>query len=114
MRRQAFDSGLAPYNLHGWKQWQVHHHHQHALVAIECAIPSNHHVASLQGLTSFIDSIVLRRLAPLNGAAMSVLAEEGPAGPATPAELRLAEQLQCTVWSLFLCRLLRSVGYDMV
>lgn len=50
-----------------------------------------------QGLTSFVDAMVLRRLAPLNGAAMSVLAEQAPAGAASQAELRLAEQLQRTV-----------------
>lgn len=51
-----------------------------------------------QGLTTFVDSLVLKRLSPLNGAAMSVLVEEGPAGPASQAEHRLAEQLQRTVY----------------
>ena len=70
VRRFEFDSGLAPYNLHAFHQWQK--------------------------LSRHISKDVISKLAPLPSGNISITAEADPASlkPVTPAEKKLYAQLQ--------------------
>ena len=70
VRRFEFDSGLAPYNLHAFQQWQ--------------------------SLSSYISKDIISKLSPLPSGNISITAEADPAHlmPATPAEKKLNAQLQ--------------------
>ena len=70
VRRFEFDSGLAPYNLHAFHQWQA--------------------------LSRHISKDVISKLAPLPSGNISITAEADPASlkPVTPAEKKLYAQLQ--------------------
>ena len=69
-RAFQFDASLAPYNLGALQQWRA--------------------------LSCHITGALIRKVAPLNGANMSVTTEDDPSlkGPRTGAEERLAQQLQ--------------------
>ena len=69
-RAFQFDASLAPYNLAMLQQWR--------------------------SLSGYITAALIQKVAPVNGASLSVTSEADPSlrGPRTAAEERLAQQLQ--------------------